>query len=71
MQHAWLTDIHLEFLPDKKAITFVEELAGQGFDGIFLTGDISTAKQLEFHLQLLWQIAGKPSRLTTQFLLAG
>ncbi len=35
MRHAWLTDIHLEFLRDKKAVTFVEELADQGFDGIF------------------------------------
>jgi len=60
MQHAWLTDIHLEFLPDKKVITFVEELADQGFDGIFLAGDISTAKRLEFHLQLFEDIFQAP-----------
>jgi len=60
MRHAWLTDIHLEFLRDKKAVTFVEELADQGFDGIFLTGDISTAKRLELHLQLFEDIYQAP-----------
>ena len=50
--YAWLTDIHLEFLRDKKAVGFVEELAAREFDGIFLTGDISNAGRLEFHLRL-------------------
>jgi len=60
MQHAWLTDIHLEFLPDKKAVTFVKDLANQGFGGIFLTGDITTAKRLECHLQLFEDIYQAP-----------
>jgi len=60
MRHAWLTDIHLEFLRDKKALAFVKVLADQGFDGIFLTGDISTAKRLEFHLQLFEDIYQAP-----------
>ena len=52
MRYAWLTDIHLEFLRDHEAIRFVEEIADQKLDGLFLTGDISIATKLEFHLQL-------------------
>ena len=52
MRYVWLTDIHLEFLRDKKAVAFVEELATRELDGLFLTGDISTAGRLEFHLRL-------------------
>ena len=51
-RYAWLTDIHLEFLRSKETIAFVKELASQKFDGLFLTGDISTASQIETHLQL-------------------
>lgn len=50
MRSAWLTDIHLEFLRDKKALCFVEELAVLELDGLFLTGDISTAGRLESHV---------------------
>lgn len=60
MRYAWLTDIHLEFLQDKKTLCFVEELAAQKFDGLFLTGDISTAKRLEFHLHLFEDIYQAP-----------
>lgn len=60
MRYAWLTDIHLEFLHDKKAICFVEELAAQELDGLFLTGDISTAGRLELHLQLFEDIYQAP-----------
>ena len=52
MPYAWLTDIHLEFLKDSEAIRFVKGLAVRGLDGLFLTGDISTASKLEFHLRL-------------------
>ncbi len=60
MRHTWLSDIHLEFLRDKKAFAFVQDLANQGDDGIFLIGDISTAKRLEFHLQLFEEIYQAP-----------
>ncbi len=52
MRYAWLTDIHLEFLRDKKAVAFIDELATLGIDGLFLTDDISTAGRFEFHLRL-------------------
>ena len=60
MRYAWLTDIHLEFLGDKEAVAFVKELAAQRFDGLFLTGDISTATQIEDHLQLFEELYQAP-----------
>ncbi len=60
MRYAWLTDIHLEFLRDRKAVAFVEELATLELDGLFLTGDISTAGRLEFHLRLFEDIYQAP-----------
>lgn len=60
MPYAWLTDIHLEFLRDQEAICFVEGLAARDLEGLFLTGDISTASKLEFHLQLFEDIFKRP-----------
>jgi len=34
MRYAWLTDIHLEFLRDKKTVALVEELATLELDGL-------------------------------------
>ena len=48
----WLTDIHLEFPEENDVVKFIKELANQQFDGLLLTGDISTATQLESHLKL-------------------
>lgn len=60
MRYAWMTDIHLEFLQDHEAISFVEKIAGQKFDGLFMTGDISTAERLEFHLRLFGERCRTP-----------
>lgn len=60
MRYAWLTDIHLEFLGDKEVVAFVKELAAQRFDGLFLTGDISTATKIEHHLQLIEELYQAP-----------
>ncbi len=60
MKYGWLTDIHLEFLKDRLVSRFVKNLAEQEFDGLFLTGDISTAKRLEFHLQLFEDVFEGP-----------
>lgn len=60
MPCAWLTDIHLEFLKDSEAIGFVKGLAARRLDGLFLTGDISTASKLEFHLQIFEDIFKRP-----------
>lgn len=53
MAYAWLTDIHLEFLRDEEAVGFIDGLAAQQLDGLLLTGDISIASRLEYHLRLL------------------
>ena len=58
--YAWLTDNHLEFLGSKKTIAFVKELASQKLDGLFITGDISTALQIEAHLQLFEDLYQSP-----------
>lgn len=60
MRYGWLTDMHLEFLKDSLAARFVKELSVKKLDGLFLTGDISTAKRLEFHLQLFEDLYRKP-----------
>ncbi len=60
-RYAWLTDIHLEFLGDTAAVAFVKELATQNLDGLFLTGDISTAFQLPGHLQLFEDVFQAPA----------
>lgn len=60
MRYAWLTDIHLEFLPDREATSFIQGLASQNLDGLFLTGDISTATKLEFHLHMFESICPFP-----------
>lgn len=60
MKYGWLTDIHLEFMKDRLATRFVKGLAVEKLNGLFLTGDISTAKRLEFHLQLFEDFYQEP-----------
>jgi predicted MPP superfamily phosphohydrolase len=59
---AWATDIHLDHLGDDKQriIQFGESLVAQGPTGIFLTGDLSVARLLAYHLGALEQIAKRP-----------
>jgi len=52
MAYTWLADIHLEFLPDQEGDHSIEAAARQ-CDALSLTGDISVASWLEFHLRLL------------------
>ncbi len=44
----------------KETIVFVKVLASQKLDGLFLTGDISTASQIEAHLQLFEDLYQSP-----------
>jgi hypothetical protein len=55
-QTLWLADIHLEFLTTKEAAVFVRHLALKGLDGLFVTGDISTANRIEDHLQMFAEL---------------
>lgn len=61
-KYAWATDIHLDFLANRpqELITFAESLIKDGPTGIFLTGDISTAKNVVYHLSALEKVVQRP-----------
>ncbi len=53
MKLTWISDIHLEFLTCPKARRFLSE-ADRGFpDPVLITGDITTAPELPYHLQVM------------------
>jgi len=53
MKLIWLSDIHLEFPTDKVVRTFIARVAGEKPDAILITGDISNAVRIKYHLGLL------------------
>lgn len=54
MRIAWVTDIHLDFLNEEDDITaFIDKIKTYDPDMLVITGDISTAPNLEYHLSLL------------------
>jgi len=59
-RYAWLTDIHLEFLGDKETVAFLKDLAARELEGLFITGDISNATQIQAHLQLFEDLYQSP-----------
>lgn len=61
-QYAWATDVHLDFLgaDQNRLIKFAESLVSAGPTGLFLTGDLSTAKQLIYHLSAIERVAQRP-----------
>jgi predicted MPP superfamily phosphohydrolase len=40
---AWLTDIHLNFVPDKPRAALMKDLSSAKFDAVLLSGDIAEA----------------------------
>src|SRR3990167_506120 len=60
--YAWATDIHLDTLGnDPVAITdFGKFLVKDAPHGVFLTGDLSNAKNLVYHLSILEQACERP-----------
>ena len=60
IRYAWLTDIHLEFLGNEETAAFMKDLAAQELDGLFITGDISTATQIGVNLQLFEDLYQAP-----------
>ena len=60
--YAWATDIHLDFLgtDNQKLIQFGEGLIKSQPTGIFLTGDLSIAGRLIYHLSALERIVQRP-----------
>jgi predicted phosphohydrolase len=58
---AWLTDIHLDHLRnDDIRLAFAELVAAQPVSGLIVTGDISNANELVYHLSLFERAVGKP-----------
>lgn len=57
---AWCTDVHLDFLQDQDVINFAKQLIVQNPDGIVITGDISTAKHVVYHLSIIEKVVQRP-----------
>ncbi len=61
-KYAWATDLHLDFLRDdtQRLVQFAESLIVQNPTGIFLTGDLSTARTLIYHLSAIEKVVQRP-----------
>ena len=61
-KYGWATDVHLDFVKndERKLIAFSESLIKDNPTGIFLTGDISIAKQLIYHLSVIEKVVQRP-----------
>ena len=56
---AWLTDIHLNFLPRKKLAAFIAEVAATQPDAVLLGGDVDEAEHVAGTLETLcrsWEV---------------
>jgi len=53
MQLAWVTDPHLEWLNDHALGDFLRRLSTSETDGVVISGDISDAKHIKYHLKVL------------------
>ncbi|RPI01723.1 MAG: phosphoesterase [Calditrichaeota bacterium] len=57
---AWLTDIHLDFLLPADAERFILTIRELNPDAVMISGDISVAGRLLYHLQMLHDHLGRP-----------
>jgi len=55
MKLVWLSDLHFEFLSGDEVRTFISGVAAEKPETLLITGDISNAQRLEYHLT---QLAG-------------
>ena len=53
MKFIWLSDLHLEFIGEPQLRAFIQEILNEKPDVVLITGDISNARLLEFHLGVL------------------
>jgi 3',5'-cyclic-AMP phosphodiesterase len=60
MKLAWASDTHLDYVTDDTLIAFAESLIVNDPSGIVLTGDISNAKELTYHLSAIEKIVNRP-----------
>lgn len=61
-KYAWATDTHLDLLANNSQaiIQFAESLVAQDPTGIFLTGDIATAKNVVYSLSAIERVVKRP-----------
>lgn len=61
-KYAWATDVHLDFLANnpQAIVKFAESLVVDNPTGVFLTGDIATAKVLVYNLSALERVVQRP-----------
>lgn len=57
---AWLTDIHLNFVPDKPRAALLKDLSDAKFDAVLLSGDIAEAPSVVEGLVELDEACGCP-----------
>lgn len=60
MKLIWLSDLHLEFVGEFQLRTLLDEIVTQMPDAVLITGDISNARRLEYHLGLLAELLPCP-----------
>jgi 3',5'-cyclic AMP phosphodiesterase CpdA len=60
MRLAWLTDIHLNFLLQMKAVDFLREVRAIEPDAVMIGGDIGEAQSIEHYLELLDDVLQLP-----------
>lgn len=59
-KYLWITDPHFNFSSPEQNKKFLEHVKGYNPAGIFLTGDISTGRELSSHLKLILGILDCP-----------
>lgn len=58
MKLTWLSDLHLDRVPEGKRKVFYGQLRKEDFDAVLITGDISDARHLAAHLRELARACG-------------
>src|SRR5712691_7165565 len=60
-KYAWCSDVHLDHLSSEdQIIGFSKKLIADNPTGIFITGDISNAKQVVYHLSVMEKVVQRP-----------
>lgn len=60
-KYAWATDIHLDHLrSDDDLVNFATQMVALDPPGVFITGDISNAQHLVYHLSALEKLVQRP-----------
>jgi len=60
-RYAWATDVHLDHLRDSsQVIAFAEMIVATNCDGVIISGDISIAKHVTYHLAAIEKVLQRP-----------